>query len=149
MQRTEPVFAVARGRDFDAFDTSPRRGRRADLVALGLAVIAVGAIIANALFMQSGPHPSPIFVNKTNKAASASKPAKLAAAAPQLAVPAAPVVVSNVQLPRPRPAEAEPAKSEPAKSEVRTNAPASRNAQAGRNEADRDRHSGNQATGCD
>jgi peptidoglycan hydrolase-like protein with peptidoglycan-binding domain len=109
MQRSEPVFAGARGRGFDAYEISPRRGRRTDLVALAFAVIAVGAIVANALFMQSGLHPSPIFVNKTNKAAPASKPAKLAAPAPQLA-PAAPIATGNVQLPRPRPVESEPAK---------------------------------------
>ena len=32
-----------------------------DLVAGALAVAAIGAIVANALFLQSGPHPSPMF----------------------------------------------------------------------------------------
>src|SRR3984885_6280540 len=32
-----------------------------DLLAGALAVAAIGAIVANALFLQSGPHPSPMF----------------------------------------------------------------------------------------
>ena len=32
-----------------------------DMVAGGLAVAAIGAIVTNALFLQSGPHPSPMF----------------------------------------------------------------------------------------
>src|ERR1700754_2484778 len=32
-----------------------------DMVAGALAVAAIGAIVTNALFLQSGPHPSPMF----------------------------------------------------------------------------------------
>jgi hypothetical protein len=54
-----------------------------DLIAGALAFAAAGAIIANAMFMQAGHHPSPMFGATVN--------APLAAASP---------------LPRPRPAEA-------------------------------------------
>jgi hypothetical protein len=37
----------------------PRRPK--DAVCLGLAVVATGYIAVNALFLQSGPHPAPIF----------------------------------------------------------------------------------------
>ena len=57
-----------------------------DMVAGALAVAAIGAIVANALFLQSGPHPSPMFGSVVT-----------------LPAPASP---SSVYLPRPRPAEA-------------------------------------------
>ncbi|EAQ35396.1 hypothetical protein NB311A_18066 [Nitrobacter sp. Nb-311A] len=56
-----------------------------DLVAGGLAFAAAGAIVANAMFMQAGHHPSPIFGS---------------------AVPMPPVQQGS-PLPRPRPVEAE------------------------------------------
>jgi peptidoglycan hydrolase-like protein with peptidoglycan-binding domain len=40
------------------------RKRPRDSIAALVAVAAVGAILINALFMQSGPHPAPIFANK-------------------------------------------------------------------------------------
>jgi hypothetical protein len=58
-----------------------------DMVAGALAVAAIGAIVANALFLQSGPHPSPMFGSVVT-----------------LPAPASPSSVSP--LPRPRPAEA-------------------------------------------
>jgi hypothetical protein len=57
-----------------------------DLVAGALAVAAIGAIVANALFLQSGPHPSPMFGSVVT----------LPAPGPSSVSP----------LPRPRPAEA-------------------------------------------
>ena len=39
----------------------PRRPK--DAVCLGLAVAATGFIVVNALFLQSGPHPAPIFTD--------------------------------------------------------------------------------------
>jgi hypothetical protein len=60
-----------------------------DMVAGALAVAAIGAIVANALFMQSGPHPSPMFGSVVT-----------------LPAPASP-------LPRPRPAEAAKAETAP------------------------------------
>jgi Putative peptidoglycan binding domain len=65
-----------------------------DLVAGALAVAAIGAIVANALFLQSGPHPSPMFGSVVT----------LPAPAPSSASP----------LPRPRPAEATKAEAAPA-----------------------------------
>jgi hypothetical protein len=45
----------------------PRRPR--DAVCLGLAVAATGFIVINALFLQSGPHPAPIFTDVVRPAA--------------------------------------------------------------------------------
>jgi hypothetical protein len=58
-----------------------------DVVAGALAVAAIGAIVANALFLQSGPHPSPMFGSVVT-----------------LPAPGSPSSVNP--LPRPRPAEA-------------------------------------------
>src|SRR5882672_9176628 len=57
-----------------------------DMIAGALAFAAVSAIIANALFLQAGRHPSPMF-------------------GPVVAVPAAAVAPTS-PLPRPRPVEA-------------------------------------------
>jgi len=62
-----------------------------DAVAGALAFAAVSAIIANALFLQAGRHPAPMFGTVT--------------AMPAVASPANP-------LPRPRPVEADPTQSE-------------------------------------
>jgi hypothetical protein len=67
-----------------------------DLFAGALAVAAIGAIVANALFLQSGPHPSPMFGSVVT-----------------LPAPA-PVPSSVSPLPRPRPAEATKAEVAPA-----------------------------------
>src|SRR5271156_5346463 len=64
-----------------------------DMIAGALALVAVVAIIVNALFMQAGRHPAPIFGTVTTLPAVAS----VSAIAP---VPANP-------LPRPRPVEAD------------------------------------------
>src|SRR3981081_4226482 len=73
-----------------------------DTVAGALAVAAVFAIITNALFLQAGRHPSPMFGSVVTLPAPAPAPA---------------VAVAN-PLPRPRPAElavrpAEPTPAEP------------------------------------
>src|SRR3984885_4391197 len=65
-----------------------------DLFAGALAVAAIGAIVANALFLQSGPHPSPMFGSVVTLPAPAPSPVSL--------------------LPRPRPAEATKAEGAPA-----------------------------------
>jgi hypothetical protein len=69
-----------------------------DMVAGALAFAAVSAIIANALFLQAGRHPAPMFGSVT--------------AMPAVATPANP-------LPRPRPVEADAAQSEPKLAEPR------------------------------
>jgi hypothetical protein len=65
-----------------------------DLLAGALAVAAISAIVANALFLQSGPHPSPMFGSVVT----------LPAPAPSSVSP----------LPRPRPAEATKGEAAPA-----------------------------------
>jgi hypothetical protein len=64
-----------------------------DMVAGALAFAAVTAIIANALFLQSGHHPSPMFGS--------------------VAVMPAPALASASPLPRPRPLEADVMPAEP------------------------------------
>jgi Putative peptidoglycan binding domain len=66
-----------------------------DLFAGALAVAAIGAIVANALFLQSGPHPSPMFGSVVMLPAPAPAP-------------------SVSPLPRPRPAEATKSEAAPA-----------------------------------
>jgi hypothetical protein len=63
-----------------------------DAVAGALAFAAISAIIANALFLQAGRHPAPMFGSSVSIPAAAATPANL--------------------LPRPRPAEADTALSE-------------------------------------
>ncbi len=78
-----------------------------DMLAGMLAFAAVSAIIANALFLQAGRHPSPMFGTVTRMPAPASAPASL--------------------LPRPRPVEAarvaDPAPSEPKAIELKAAEP--------------------------
>lgn len=71
-----------------------------DTVAGFLAFAAVSAIIANALFLQAGRHPSPMFGTVTRMPAAASAPA-------------------TSPLPRPRPAEAAARVADPQPSEPR------------------------------
>lgn len=80
--------------------------RPKDMVAGLLACTAAGAIVANALFLQHGPHPAPMFGSVVH-------------------IPSAPSSVANLLLPRPRPAEADaalaeqPRLAEPRPSELR------------------------------
>ncbi|MEA2984820.1 MAG: hypothetical protein QOD94_1074 [Alphaproteobacteria bacterium] len=74
----------------------PRRPR--DTVCLGLAVAAAGFILVNALFLQSGRHPAPIFTEVAQRAAPTTgsipmPPPKPQAGArlPAATLPAAPV----------------------------------------------------------
>jgi hypothetical protein len=83
-----------------------------DLAAGMLAFAAVSAIIANALFLQAGRHPSPMFGTVT----------KMPAAASVASAPASP-------LPRPRPVEAAPA-SEPRLVELKSIDPKSADARS-------------------
>jgi hypothetical protein len=84
-------------------DEAPRAGffrrwlprRPKDAVCLGLAVGAAGFIVVNALFLQTGPHPAPIFAEVAQPAAPAAAstpPAKRQASArlPAATLPAAP-----------------------------------------------------------
>jgi peptidoglycan hydrolase-like protein with peptidoglycan-binding domain len=62
-----------------------------DSVAGAVAAFAATAILVNALFMQSGPHPAPIFANKPAPVPVSMQPA----------------VSANGVIPRPRPADAQ------------------------------------------
>jgi hypothetical protein len=73
-----------------------------DMVAGALAFAAVAAILANALFLQAGRHPSPMFGTV-------------------VVIPAAAVAAAS-PLPRPRPVEADTAVSEPRLAEPRLEA---------------------------
>lgn len=98
-------------------DDAPRAGfirrwlprRPKDAVSLGLALAAAAVIVANALFMQAGPHPAPIFANvappappatgsvpmpPSRRQASARLPAATLPAAAPPAAPAAPIKTS-------------------------------------------------------
>jgi hypothetical protein len=66
----------------------PLAGRPKDLLSLCLALGATAAIVANALFLQTGPHPAPIFANPVRPAAVADSTNS-----------------ANAVLPRPRPAD--------------------------------------------
>jgi Putative peptidoglycan binding domain len=69
-----------------------------DMVAGLIAFAAVSAIVANALFLQSGPHPAPMFGSVVHMQTAN---------------------VATVTLPRPRPVEADAATSEPRLAEPR------------------------------
>ena len=69
--------------------------RPRDSIAAGIAVFATVAILVNALFMQSGPHPAPIFANKPVPVAA---PNRAAAARPPQGKPAD----AKVEAARPR-----------------------------------------------
>jgi len=110
--RIEPAFARAVARDEEDMGGFDRK----DSVAVLCAILAAGAIATNALFLQRGPHPAPILVNKTHVPAPAAKAPAMPAAAP---IPApAPEIKEPVMLPRSRPVEIQqPAKLEPVKVE--------------------------------
>src|SRR5688500_16439941 len=94
------------------YDAGEARGfDRKDSIAALCAVLAAGAIVTNALFLQRGPHPAPILSNKPMRAAVANPPAP--APVPTARPAAAPVEVRDVVLPRPNPARMELAAARP------------------------------------
>lgn len=110
--RIEPAFARAA-----AYDARDVRGfDRKDSIAALCAILAAGAIVTNALFLQRGPHPAPILVNKPPvRAAVPNMPAPVAASPARPVT--TPIETRDVTLPRPNPAKMEAAKSEPARAE--------------------------------
>jgi hypothetical protein len=95
-----------------------------DALASAVAVSAVLAIIVNALFLQAGRHPSPLFatVLPSVKPVVESKPAPVATATlmpQQQQSVASPQAVAS-PMPRPRPAEAEMRPGDPLGNLVRT-----------------------------
>lgn len=110
--RIEPAFAAAAS--YDARET--RGFDRKDSVAALCAILAAGAIVTNALFLQRGPHPAPIFANKPPVRAAVpntSAPATTSSTRPA----AVPIDSRDVVLPRPNPARMEAARSEPTRLE--------------------------------
>jgi len=107
----------------------PRRPK--DAICLGLAVAAAGCIVVNALFLQSGPHPAPIFTEVMQTATPASDsvpmPPKRQASTrlPAAPLPAVPPV-KMTDIPRP-PAPVKTTGALPAPAPVKT-------AAAGRND---------------
>lgn len=89
----------------------PSHSRRKDLVALALAGAAVCGILVNAMFLQKGPHPAPIF---------SAKPVAVQPGQASSVSPAKPIrtigtdPTGALALPRARPQEVEPAKVETA-----------------------------------
>jgi peptidoglycan hydrolase-like protein with peptidoglycan-binding domain len=73
-----------------------------DTIAIGAAAVAVLAILVNALFLQAGRHPSPMFAAPVTSPPQLSAPPKVAAVASETTNP----------LPRPRPSEADTQPSE-------------------------------------
>ena len=73
--------------------------RPRDSLAAGIAGFAAIAILVNALFMQSGPHPAPIFANKSVPVV-APLPGPAAAPAPPPTPPHAPKDVGRPRAPQ-------------------------------------------------
>lgn len=92
-------------------DEEPARGRRKDLIALALAGAAICGILVNALFLQKGPHPAPIFSAKPVATQPPQAPTG-SAAKPVRTIGAE--LTGATALPRARPQEQEPAKTETA-----------------------------------
>ncbi len=88
-----------------------------DLIAGVVAIVAAGAIITNAAFLQQGRHPAPLFGSKAAIPAS-NEPASVRAVGKELTGPplpvakpkaeAEPVKIEPVMLPRPRAESAPP-----------------------------------------
>ena len=70
-----------------AFIFSMLRESPRDSFAAVVAAGATGAILINALFLQSGPHPAPIFANKPAVIVANPAPAPVLAAAPSVPRP--------------------------------------------------------------
>lgn len=84
-------------------------GWRKDAVAALFAAAALTAVVANAAFLQRGPHPAPMF---------AAKPAPAAPAPKSIRVVGQEITGPPLPVARPRPVEAAPTQPEPAKVET-------------------------------
>ncbi len=79
------------GRFAAAISRHPR-----EFVGIVMAMLAVCAIFINALFMQHGPHPAPIFATRP-QAAPVAQAAPLALPRPRVVTPVAPATVARSQ----------------------------------------------------
>nr|WP_249150311.1 peptidoglycan-binding domain-containing protein [Bradyrhizobium sp. JYMT SZCCT0180] len=89
-----------------------------DMLAGALAVAAIGAILTNALFLQAGRHPSPMFGSVVKL------PAPTPAAANPLPRPRPVELVRSAETPEPKPAEsrnADPKSTDPKTTDPMTN----------------------------
>lgn len=93
----------------DRYDEERPCNRRKDIIALALAGAAVCAIVVNALFLQKGQHPAPIF---SAKAVAVKSVLGLPAPAPKPIRTVGAEVTGPTVLPRARPAEQEAVKAE-------------------------------------
>ena len=87
-----------------------------DTVAIGAAVIAVLAILINALFLQAGRHPSPMFTSSVTPP-QISAPPKVAAVATEPTIP----MTSANPMPKPRPSDADASTDIPKSDDVMGN----------------------------
>ncbi|MFL9826011.1 peptidoglycan-binding domain-containing protein [Rhodoplanes sp. SY1] len=82
-------------------------GRPRDTLAAAAGIAAFATVVINALYMQPGPHPAPIFALKTERPRTATQG--------MASAPTRDSTGTLAVLPRPRPADAQPtAKAEPA-----------------------------------
>lgn len=130
-RRRKAAAAKERGLIMQLIFHSPK-----DALASTVAVAAVLAIIVNALFLQAGRHPSPLFgsIMPLQRSAPEVQPKPSPTAALPAQAAAAPQAVSSPissPMPRPRPAEAEPRPGDALGNLVRsTSAPAAPSAPA-------------------
>jgi len=106
-RKAEPPREPRRNRWLSLALASPK-----DTVAIAVASAAVIAIAVNAVFLQAGRHPSPMFAPAVKPVASAPAATAHAASSSTPSMPAPTTVASVPQsnpLPRPRPAEAQSA----------------------------------------
>jgi peptidoglycan hydrolase-like protein with peptidoglycan-binding domain len=80
---------------------------RKDMIAAVLLIVAGGAIVANAAFLQSGPHPAPMFAAKPVPVAASPSVKTVRPAGPDVTAQPIPAAV-----PKARPAELEAARPE-------------------------------------
>lgn len=88
-------------------------GWRKDAVAALFAAAALTAVVANAAFLQSGPHPAPLFASKPPPAVPVSAPKSVRVVGQEITGPPLPVAA-----PRAKPVEAEPVKPQLAKADA-------------------------------
>ena len=89
------------------------RAWRKDAIATAVAAVALCAIVVNAAFMQSGPHPAPLFAGKQTQAAAAPGPKSIRVVGQDITGPPLRARASGSS-----PAETEPAKAELGKSDA-------------------------------
>jgi peptidoglycan hydrolase-like protein with peptidoglycan-binding domain len=104
--------------------SSSVRGWRKDAVAAAVAAAALTAVVVNAAFLQTGPHPAPLFADRW-AASPAEAPKSIRVVGQEITGPPLPVASPKGRAVEPEPARLEPTRPEPARIEpVRNEAPA-------------------------